>query len=528
MNPLLKSNMSFDLGPAFVLMPQLAALAISIGGLVWLWRHYPNVRGRAAFLFACVFLFFYQLPSILYGGHIYAGLPVYWSFLLTVCFFPIGLVIWLYASLVVERKRMPYQAIDNTCYNRWGMVFGVLAVSTLITVGGFFYVVPWRCSSLWALFHDPDSILLARELTMKLNGTPMVNRLYGAYVNVVGPLICFLGVYFSVRHFQSGRFAKFALTVLLTAGSIALLLMGGVKGALFSAGIFVAMAIISLPSSLKFRAGASICCLVLFGCLMVLFSTIRYMPRSNEGLNPYDFVACVREFGTIDEALQLVDTAGSREEGGVGVSAEKLQSLADALRGQGHSRSGGATSFEQGKADSIPSRRGGDYLDSLASYASSLWTRLFRIPLQVATWNYLYVMDHHSFGMGVIPVVNRYLGGENLAQNVYQAYGTIYSSGDATSTSTAPTSFVFAYPAHLGGWGLALAFLLLVFLDIVSALLLQRSQVPFGAATVGFFAALCLSLASSDFFTVLFSHGGVFGICLLVVIKYLSAWGKPN
>jgi hypothetical protein len=152
-----------------------------------------------------------------------------------------------------------------------------------------------------------------------------------------------------------------------------------------------------------------------------------------------------------------------------------------------------------------------------------LGVRFFRVPLQVAAWHYLYVTEHHSYGWGVIPFVGKFYDVQNLAEQVYKAYGYTYSGGDLTSTSTAPTTFIISYGAHLGWTGVFLALSLLILLDAFSVKLVNGLFSPIKFAAFGFLGTVAINMMSSDIFTIMFSHGGFFGLCLFYVFKKISS-----
>lgn len=517
MNQLFNRNLSIELAPLCIFFAQIGGILICIVLLVWALHRNFGVWRRFAFCFSWIFLFFYLLPSILYGGHLYSGLPS-WGFLfLATNFLSLGLALWVFMSSS-RLKRQPLIHLENNIF-LGGWQKTLLGALFLVTLSGFFYSVPWPCTGLWALIFDPDSVLLAREMSMKLNGSPWASRMYGFYVSVLGPLLCFIGIYGVGYFFRIGKYIQVFLSVIVLCVAMFLLLIGGVKGVLLGAGIFVACAILSLPISISRRIFASTICLFFFAGVVLLFGLIRDQNQKEGRDMHYDLVGCTQHFGAHEHVLRLLRTAAMREEGGLGLPVEQLERLTQQLDGSDQT-----TRTKVPRLVATPEVHRPDVSgDSPFRWVQPLWNRLFIVPMQVASWHFIYVEEALSHGWLVIPVVNRLIGdGSNLAELVYGKYGVLYSSGDVTSTSTAPTTFIYSYSAHLGWFGITLAIGLLIALDVLSVILLRTSNSVLLASVTGFFAALGISLASSDFFTVMFSHGGLLGLCMFWLLKKIE------
>src|SRR5690606_32927644 len=118
--------------------------------------------------------------------------------------------------------------------------------------------------------------------------------------------------------------------------------------------------------------------------------------------------------------------------------------------------------------------------------------RVFITPIQVASWHFLYVAEHGHPGFSAMPFGAQLTGEtKNMPELVYKEYGIIYSGGDSTSTSTAPTGFTLAYPANLGWYGIPVALALLALMDVAFALVVRRLP----AAMLGIGGGLAAVLA---------------------------------
>ena len=130
-------------------------------------------------------------------------------------------------------------------------------------------------------------------------------------------------------------------------------------------------------------------------------------------------------------------------------------------------------------------------------------------------------------GWKSLPFSRRILGESlNMPELVYQKYGVIYSQGDRTITSTAPTSFLLSYPASLGWVGFVLALVCIVMLDAVLAILTAHIKPSLVPLLIGVVLIMSINFMTSDFVTVLISHGGAVGILLVGISGFLLRKNK--
>ena len=144
----------------------------------------------------------------------------------------------------------------------------------------------------------------------------------------------------------------------------------------------------------------------------------------------------------------------------------------------------------------------GKVTDRMGQYAIGIAYRLGRVPVQVASWYHLYVAEHGSPGVYALPLSSLLFGRRVIMPiRVHDAYYHIYSTGDRTSTGTAPTSFLLAYPAYLGFAGILLAMTALLFFDLLACAVLHRLPSSLRLAGIGLIAVGCMNLILSDFGT---------------------------
>ena len=103
---------------------------------------------------------------------------------------------------------------------------------------------------------------------------------------------------------------------------------------------------------------------------------------------------------------------------------------------------------------------------------------------------------------------------------IHEAYYPIYSGGDRTSTGTAPTSFLLAYPAYLGLAGIGLSLAAIIIFDLISCCILVRLGSALRAAGIGLLAVGSVNFMVSDFGTTLLSHGTAAALLLLFALSF--------
>lgn len=548
---LLAQRLSFELAPPLIVVLQILFLSFGLGLILYAWRRYPAVWGRPAFFFGLAFVAIYQIPAIIYGGHLYIGLPDLLGLFFVINFMPITIGLWL----LISSRYYPYSGECNslrleqlTTENFKKLLF-LLSGLTVLVFGVFFYFIPWKCTGLWSMLFDPESTLLAREISMKLNNNHLVNRLYGFYVNALGPTLCFIGLYFASKCFKERKFLNCLYAVVLAFIAIALVLVAGIKGLLVSMGIFLLAAVFSSTEGSHGRFAAVVVCAVFFGMSLLAFEAARYRVQLSTGPS-YDFAGCAITLGSCQSSAELVRSAAVREEGGLGLNRDKLDEFGEQLkkscnnktfnidtRSQSAKSLTQTTSTQNSAIVTEPEMVKKNSLDFWIQITPNFWNRitplavrLFQIPLQVATWHFIFVAQHPSPGWNAISVVGRISGEKsNLAEKVYQEYGSVYSLGDRTSTSTAPTSFAFSYVAGIGFKGFVFSLVLLIGLDVFTGAVVRKLQSPLKFAAYGLSAATAINLISSDFFTVLISHGGVLGLVLVYCLeKFMPGATNPD
>ena len=515
-NPLLQP-LDPLLAPIELLVPQLMLLIFSIGMLAYQVNKISGTWGRPVFFVAVGFVTLYQFPSILFGGIIYQWLPDGIFFIAVVNFVPILCTIWLYCT-----RRLGVYFVHDTTGKKddadriISKIVAILIALMCLIFLVFFSYVPWWCTGLWCLIFDPGSTLVARELTMKLTSSTIPVRLYGLYANVVAPLLIF---FVGVKIFEAiskRNLISIIFSLIFILVAIVLLLSSGIKGSLLPLMTLITIGTLSLHMSLLKRIFVLLVAGIAAMAALVAVEVLRDLPRGG-GDTSYRFGHCAKQLGACEPGKELIESAKLRPAGGLGLSTARLEILNDQLRifcGDSEKLSpikpDGAMKPEKAISDSTIARASG--------FFNAIFVRFFQVPLQVATWHYLYVAEYSSPGLAGISLFKNISGdAPNISLNVYQEYGTVYSSGDKTSTSSAPTSFLLAYPAYFGVFGLVLSIFLLFVYDFVAISLVGYIGGYARLGYYGIFGISALNMMSSDFFTVMSSHGTFSALALLVL-----------
>lgn len=502
--------------PGVIAVIQFLGLAVLLTMVLVSVKRSRSVFYRPIFWVIVGWVIVYLLPSIFYGGNLVAGLPNSSYFLIILNATPIALVFWLVLSEPGSKARG-----GEVFHQRNIESFSIVAMGlvVLVIVGVWMYQIPFQCSAGWALIFDPERMLLAREVAAKLSNKSNTWRLIGVYVNVVAPFLVFMcGV--KLVEYVNGSWMrnmhKIIVLMLLAIVSYSVIFLTGTKGSLFVFFIAstVTMGVMSIGWRSKFTA---IACVGLLGLASVFF--LQLVTASERLVHSYPFGACVAGFDACQEGAELIVSATARNQVGILGSSDDAQSIVESFEEACHVQvtaqviglgvSGGVSS------SGVP----------IEEHLRGLWERAFAVPLQVASWYNLYASEHNQFDINSIPVISRINNGPSAAKEVYQQYGVFYSKGDITSTSTAPTSFLIAYPALMGSTGLLVALALLVVFDGVATLMLRqvRGSLLYGFA--GLSAVVAYHFLNGDFFTVLGSHGG---LAFLILVFVFAAFHRRD
>lgn len=509
---------------------QILSLFVILTLLYLVLRRSMAVFGFPSFWIVVGWLVIYLIPSIAFGGIVTEGLlGAEYFYLGVINLTPLALLVWLYFSGVIFPVNIasPKEKYTSSS-NQWlpiALLFGMASILLMY----WLLMIPWSCTAGWAFLNDPSKTLLAREVAGKLSGEPNVARMIGVYINVLVPLLIFMcgvKIFHLIRAFKFRYLPIIVIIFLLVVFFYLTLFITGAKSSVLPVLIVCSIAVLLMPIGFFKKFG------LIFGfialCMGLIFFFQNKIGLSSITATKYSLGQCVKYFGTCEEAAKLVETASQRDGTIIGgrdgviwakneiqnycaINIDRDKNIGGVLNAE---NMGGAKSKDD--AEVIPNK--GSVLDGLIN-------RSFKIPLQVAGWYYLWGSEFGQPGWKSVPIASRYTGEANIAIAVYKRYGVIYSGGDATSTSTAPSSFLLTWPAFMGWWGWIAAISSMIFLDFIANGIRKKISGPLLYGFAGLMVVLAYHLINTDLITALGSHGGMaaFALCSLLSLKFFKS-----
>lgn len=500
-NRLQLSVPQFDLFSSLSLFMALAASLILLFFLIYK----TSCIFRLSIITAALVNIFFQWPIFIISDVLESSLkePYWYFFSVQFCVFSLLFYGWI-TSPWLSTNYVPQKLEINRLY----LAFPVFL--SVILFGVYMRTVPFDCTALFAVMFDPHVTLLAREVSIKLAGSYIATASYGALVNAVAPVVLSISIgmiYISVRRMKLLPVLGFSILIIFT---VFICLVSGAKGLLFPS-VIVILAASLLWNKKPFMKGAAVVAsiLVLLTAL-VAFEQVRERGKATEGA--YPFGQCSMELGACSQSKQLIISMYARASS-LGISSDRLDDLRAELEA-----TCGLIKLEEilqsEQAAKHQTRPRSAPVES--AHFEGIIYRALVIPTQVAAWHFLYVEEMGSPGLAAMPLWRHLMGSSlNMPELVYQKYGSIFSGGDRTSTSTSPTSFILTYPAYLGVIGLGLVLLALIATDVITSLLLRFLPNPIYPIGVGLLGAMAYNFILSDFITVIFTHGGGVAIALI-------------
>ena len=475
---------------------------------------------RPAFIFAIFLTIFFQWPSVLMADAIRHGLNNPWLFWTSIHIVPMALAGWIFISPKLD---MAKGTISKPNYS-WAAL--VLPIVLMVLFSSLYLLrVPFDCTALFAVMYDPTYTLLARELSIKLSGSALAAYSYGALANVVAPVVIALSIPLAIRSSSFKSVHWLVLSISLVVSAIVLVLLSGAKGLLIPSALFV------ISSAFVWNRGALAKLsyfLIAFGILtggLVAFELVKERPSPKQ--TNYQFGSCVSRLNACAAVAPLIPSLTSRE-WALGLALPQIKLLDTEWRKVCPAESEHVPALQDRELEIDLPEAGGssvpgasyDLLVRAYGYVFALAERALITPIRVASWYFLYVAEYGHPGVAAMPFGEKLAGHKvNMPIKVYQEYGVVFSGGDATSTSTAPTSFIFTYPANLGAIGLLLAVVLVIALDILCMIFVLRLPVDLLGIASGISLVIALNMIVSDFVTILGSHGGAVAVALLAFLS---------
>ena len=495
--------------------------------------HNTHRLARPAFMVATLTHLIFQWPLALFSPIFERSLADFWFFAASIHAPVVAGILWvvvtprLTASIATsdDSRKLRIQNISAGSQAILLALFASLATLYLSRVG-------WRCTGLYAMLFDPELALLARETSGKLLGIGLASYGYGVLANVVCPLVMYTSLFRVNAALTERQFAKAVAWITIAIFTLLVVLLPGAKGNLLPTAIVLGIGIVATRGTWMSRIAVVAC---VFGTGFLLLSATEVLRERQVFTGGcYDFGTCVSRHDACSEASTLLQSLRHRDLS-LGLSGSTINDLESDLhaacsRKQQSYESSRCISRQMVKSrDASPTGRysmptgTGKVTDRMGQYAIGIAYRLGRVPVQVASWYHLYVAEHGSPGIYALPLSSILFGRRVIMPiRVHDAYYHIYSTGDRTSTGTAPTSFLLAYPADLGFAGILLAMTALLFFDLLACVVLHRLPSSLRLAGIGLIAVGCMNLILSDFGTTMLSHGTAAALLLLFGLSFVE------
>lgn len=504
----------------FFLAAFLAAAATSLGLLLML-RASPTRLMRPAFLLAGFCHGLYQWPLALLANPVEGSLLQPWRLAAFVQLGVWGLMAWVLAS---RRLDPPPPRAAAPLFR--GAEIAIPAGGALLLAAAYLLQVPATCTALYSLVVDPHMTLLAREFGGKLAAGALGSYALGALFNVAAPLVLALALRMAWTEVLARRWWRVPLWVLLAFGAVALVMITGTKGLLVPSLLMLVVTSFLWNQRLWVKVAAGGFALGALAVGLVTFELVK--EREDAAGARYDIAACAVRVNACERSTVLVESLKQRKMS-LGLPRSLVDDLSErmACACKPGAQIAACPAVEPVvisfalELEGLPKSRGFTFLEAIAN-------RAMVVPLQVAAWHHMYAETEPSPGLAGIPIFGR-LGGNlvNMPETVYQKYGFIYSGGDRTSTSTAPTGFMLSYAAYIGWAGLALALALVIAYDVAACWLLRRVRPALAPLAAGLMLVIAMNLAVSDFLTTMGSHGGAAALAMLAVYLLIDRFRRP-
>lgn len=521
-------------------------------------RKNPWRATRPALIVATLLNVFYQWPAFAFSDVLTKGLGSASGFTLGLHAVTGGLIAWVWKTTDIYDIK-PKDVTPSFKLREMAIAIGLVAVSSCVYLAG----VPLECTALYALAADSRMMLVAREFSIKLLGSAASSYAFGAMANTAVPIVLAIAAAMSIQYVKRAKtFLLAVLWLVCAVFCLLLILLAGAKGHLIPSAILLASTGLLWNRTWRGRIATLASTFALLGASMVLMEVAKERHRNVTGL--YDFPACVVQKGLCHKSIPLTRSLKGRDMSlgltlrQVDVLEERLvcacmhQSV-DSCRPLLRAVAGDETNslgvirpkpripwlehqaaildpimrvWRSWDEETRPKAEPLTFVQAAKRYVRSIVYRAFVTPLQVASWHVLYAEEHPEIGLNVLPISRQLATKVNVAEKVYERFGRIYSAGDNTEGSTAPTSFLILYFVFGGIAGALVALACVVAFDLGAVLVLRRLPGRLLVLGAGLMGVIALNFMLSDFATVMLSHGALLAFLTLTV--FLITNGGAN
>lgn len=484
----------------------ILAFSFCLAFIIYSLFYHHERAARPSFMLAAASCVFYQLPLILFSPLFYSNLTNATLFSASIHLSVIANLLWVYSTPNLNNNFSRNYSFYSAEYF-FGKVFWLPVLLFTLLVIIYLNKIPFNCTALYALFFDSELTLLVREITGKLLGISYAPHVLNLLTSAVCPIIAFLligRIYYECRR---GTYRFLPIWGILLILVLVTPLLGGAKGSLVPMAVSLAIAGFLVSKNWKYKLLVPLFVMVAFS---IAIFAVKIVQENSSEKGRYQFAACIVRLNACErtknllESLQLPKPYYGTSKARISDLQNELSLLCDGISKTSHP-----------PTDSINK-------SSKISFVEHLHGLLYRIlvnPIQVVAWHFLYVSEHGAPGFSGISIAK--LFSQNYV-SVPARVCELYYAGDKTSACTAPTSYLFTYPAYLGLTGLLLAGLLSLSFDIVFSLLIKYSTKTLSVLAVGIMSVAVVNLLVSDFITVMVSHGTGFATIILVAMEWYA------
>lgn len=526
----------------------------------------PERFVRPAFMVAVMVMVFYQWPLILFSLTFYEETPNAWWLAISIHSAVLVNFLWVKYTPHLNNKNIYKKPANNELagsFSQFELWFSTILFFMLVSA--YLYRVPPTCTALYSIFFDPGLALLIRELAVKLVGTNYATYALSILASTVSPIVIFLAAHMIYQNCRIRKFIWIPLWFFLIIAVVISNLLSGAKGNLIPT--FVAVSVAGFLSANKWYWRIII--VIILNAMLIFILSFLSVQRTAMNIpekKDYQFGRCVVALNACKETKLLLDSLKARDfsldltkdtiyhlekDADNACNPHENKEVTDSIaqtKNYNLVKSDSTSKITQSENDISPaenknishknienitplkeSSRSVTNLTPTEAFIasehnaitgsdriSSLINRAFITPIVVADWHFLYVAEYGAPGFSGLSIAKKFTDNYiNMPSKICEIYEFIRSGGDKTSTCTAPTSYLFTYPAYMGIVGLLLASLATIAFDIIGALIIKYSMPPISYLAVGLMAVAGINFMTADFTTVMMSHGAGTSLAIL-------------
>lgn len=531
----------------------------------------PEHTVRPAFIISVLLIVFYQLPLVYFSKIFAVAKMDFWLFAASIHIPVFSGIIWVMNTPKLNSSGIYKEpSIANyKQFNKFELWFSVVLYISLVAT--YLYKVPFNCTALYTIFFAQPLAVFVREVAVKLAGTNYSTYALSILSTTLIPIVAFLSIRMAYDCLYKRKLISTIFWLVFFAFVFMSSLLSGAKGNLIPTFIVLTIAGF-LSTHIWYKRLANVFLLNSLLVIVLILFGIKRAEMPNAETSRYDFSYCVKKLHICEEAKTLLDSL-KFSDFALDLTKNKIASLEQERKAacENPEVSLKPTAGYEQKTTPIELDPETTHPDSVSKHiqltvtqndkiktadnkedtetvsishkeesltenekyiinehakakfidkVEALVNRAFVIPLVVAHWHFLYVEEYGRPGFAGLSIARRFSSDYiNMPSKVCDVYETIRSGGDRTSTCTAPTSYLFTYPAYMGIWGLIAASVITIIFDIFASLLIKFSSVPINYLAIALMVVAGINFMTADFTTVMLSHGAGAAFALLIIFR---------